>query len=167
MDVTIIPPEGVLQEERAFSLSMTVRTFKGRRDVDIHLFRHSWDQAEEQAYDWDTLIGPPLDVDTPVSPVETAGSRLVLLESFTRKERDMIVDFLTQQYQDRLTAIRSRPLTFPIPSGLTGLSQVRAGENIGLVDFSRIHSYTLPIPLRGLYDLNQHKPIIATTETNP
>lgn len=167
MDITIIPPDGELPVERAFSLSMTVRTFKGRRDVDIHLFRHAWDQAEEQAYDWDTLIGPPRDADTPVSPAEAAGSRLVLLESFTRKERDLIVDFLTQQYHDRLTAIRSCPLTFPIPAGLTGLSQVRAGENIGLVDFSRIRSYTLPIPLRGLYDLNQHKPIIATAETNP
>ncbi|MFO7597184.1 MAG: hypothetical protein R6W92_12690 [Desulfocurvibacter africanus] len=167
MDVTIIPPDSELPVERAFSLSMTVRTFKGRRDVDIHLFRHTWNPAEEQDYDWDALIGPPIATDSSVSPAEVAGSRLVLLESFTREERDLIVDFLTRQYQDRLTAILSRPLTFPIPAGLTGLSQVRAGENIGLVDFSRIRSYTLPIPLRGLYDLNQHKPIIATTETNP
>lgn len=167
MDVTIIPPDSELPVERALSLSMTVRTFKGRRDVDIHLFRHTWDPTEEQAYDWDALIGPPLATDAPVGSAETTGSRLVLLESFTREERDLIVDFLTQQYRDRLTAIRSRALTFPIPAGLTGLSQVRAGENIGLVDFSRIRSYTLPIPLRGLYDLNQHKPIIATTEINP
>ncbi len=164
MDVTLIPPDTELPVERAFSLSMTVRTFKGRRDVEIHLFRHAWDSAEEQAYDWDRLIGPPLSPDASNDP---AGSRLVLLESFTRAERDSIVAFLAKQYSDRLEAIFSRPLTFPIPAGLTGLSQVRAGKNIGLVDFSRIRSYTLPIPLRGLYDLNQHKPIIATAEINP
>lgn len=162
MDLTIIPPEGELPVERAYSLSMTVRTFKGRRDVDIHIFRHDWSPEEEQDYDWDALIGPPLAPDGSRDP---AGSRIVLLESFTREERDSIVDFLVRQYEDRLEAVLSCPLAFPIPAGLTGLSQVKAGENIGLVDFSRIRGYTLPIPIRGLYDLNQHKPMIAAEAT--
>lgn len=164
MKVTLLMPDTHLPVERAFSLSMTVRVFKGRRDVDIHLFRASWDPEEEQAHDWDALIGPPLAPDAPDDP---AGSRLVLLESFTRQERDSIAAFLAEQYKDRLEAIFSCPLSFPIPAGLVGLSQIRAGKGVGLVDFSRLRNYTLSIPLRGLYDLNQHKPIITVSETNP
>jgi len=169
MDVTLIPPEAELPVERAFSLSMKVRTFKGRRSVEIHLFRPSWERTEEQDHDWDTLIGPPLhahDTGERNSLPSADSSRLVLLESFTRQERDSIVAFLSAQYSDRLEAIFSCPLSFPIPAGLLGLSQVKAGKNIGLIDFSRLRSYDLPISLRGLFDLNQHKPIITATETH-
>lgn len=157
MQIAIANPEAPLPVERAYALSMTIKSFKGRRNVEVHLFRHSWDPAEEAGLDWARLIGPPLE---PGAPADPASSRRVVLESFTASERDRIVAFLTEQYATRLTSINSRPLEFPIPSGLPALSDMREGRAMGFVRFEKIPSYALTLPLRGFYDLDQHKPIV-------
>jgi hypothetical protein len=157
MQIAIVNSEAGPPTPRAFALSMTIRSFKGRRDVEVHLFRHAWDPAEEAGHDWDRLIGPPLEAGGPADP---ATSRRVVLESFTAEERDRIVAFLMEQYATRLSAINSRPLDFPIPAGLPALSDMREGRAMGFVHFERIPSYTLGLPLRGFYDLDQHRPIV-------
>ena len=156
----IIPSPGTARPvERCWALSMTVTAFKGRRDVDVHLFRHKWSRTEAETLLWSELIGPPL-VDSPLLSDDPDSSRRVLLESFTTEERDRIVAFLRTTYLGRLTRIASCPLSFPIPAGLVPLSDIRPGKTVGLVDFARIQRYTLDIPLRGLFDLAQHKPLM-------
>lgn len=157
MDINIITPDSPLPSDHVHSLSMTIRSFKGRKDVQVHLFRAAWDSADEAGQNWDTLIGEPVDP----SRTETAGSKSIVMESFTTDERDRIVNYLKEQYSTRLTAINSAPLTFPVPAGLMGLSQIEAGKDIGFIDFVKIPSYSLGIPMRGLYDLSQHSPIVA------
>ncbi|NDV19765.1 hypothetical protein GO013_10070 [Pseudodesulfovibrio sp. JC047] len=156
MDITVTPPTSPLPIDRAFCLSMVIKSFKGRRNVEVHLFRARWDDSANSQTDLDSLIGAPFD------PAHTdhKGSRTVILESFTDTERDLIINYLKEQYSTRLTAIRSMPLTFPVPLGLTGLSQAQVSKNIGFIEFERIPSYSLEIPLKGLYDLSQHPPIV-------
>jgi len=135
---------------------MTIKSFKGRRNVEVHLFRSTWKADDENDQDWNTIIGTPMDS----SKTDPSGSKRIVMESFTDDERDRIINYLKEQYSTRLTAIHSSPLTFPVPTGLTGLSQIEAGKGIGFIEFKKIPSYPLDIPLKGLYDLAQHLPIV-------
>lgn len=156
MDVTILPPDSLLPTDRAYTLSMVIRSFKGRREVEVHLFRPDWPESEANESHFDTLIGPPMDPEH----TDSEGSRRIILEAFTADERDQIINYLEEQYSTRLTAIRSTPLTFPVPAGLAGMTQIGPGKDIGFIEFERIPSYSLKIPLKGLYDLSQHPPIV-------
>ncbi|WP_319544146.1 hypothetical protein [uncultured Pseudodesulfovibrio sp.] len=156
MDITVTPSSAPLPINRAFCLSMVIKSFKGRRDVEVHLFRACWDDGEFSDSDLDRLIGAPINP----SSTDPAGSKAVIMESFTDSERDLIINYLKEQYSTRLTALRSSPLTFPVPAGLIGLSQIQAGKDVGFIEFEKIPSYSLKIPLKGLYDLSQHSPIV-------
>lgn len=158
MDIEIIAPTCSLPIERAYALSMTIKSFKGRRDVEVHLFRHQWDAEEEEAIDWDKLLAAQGMSEAP----EAAGSRKVVLEALTQEERDQVVGYLKEHYTDRLTAIFSTAIPFPVPVGLMALSDINEGKSCGFIHFERIPHYTLGVSLRGFYDLSQHRPIVET-----
>lgn len=162
MNIEIIPADKDLPIDRAHALSMTIKCFKGRRDVEVHLFRHAWDPEEEEAIDWDQLLAARGKSEAE----EAAGSRRVILEALTAEERDRIVDYLKEHYAGRLTAIASMPIPFPVPIGLMALSDMSEGKTIGFIHFERIPHFNLGIALRGFYDLGQHPPIVET-EGNP
>lgn len=163
MDVTLLAPDSPLPVDRGYAMAMIVNVFKGRREVAVHLFRGAWDPAEEADYPWDALIGPPLE-DQPGDAGNVAGSRRVLLESFTDAERRQVAAFLQSTYAGRVLAVHSCPLEFPIPAGLTALSDVPPGKTVGRIDFGRIKACTLPFAVCGLYDLAQHKPLVEAQE---
>lgn len=145
-----------LPVDRAYVLSMTIKSFKGRRDVQVHLFRTGYDMAEAQGYPWEHLLGEPLDA----QHTDAEGSRQLLLEAFTADERDQILAYLEKRYADRLTEISAQPMDFPIPLGLCPLSAFPEGETIGFIRFDRIPNYDLPFAFHGLYDLAQHSPVV-------
>ncbi|MBU1039937.1 MAG: hypothetical protein KKF77_02410 [Proteobacteria bacterium] len=162
MDIQIITAGKDLPIDRAYALSMTIKSFKGRRDVEVHLFRHAWDPEEEEAVEWDQLLA-----EKGMSEAEEAsGSRRVILEALTAEERDRIVDYLKEHYTGRLTGVCSMPIPFPVPVGLVALSDMSEGKTIGFIHFERIPHFNLGIALRGFYDLGQHPPIVET-EGNP
>lgn len=156
MELDIIEYDFPPEIDRGFSVSMIIKSFKGRRNVEVHLFRPEWDEAEEADYRWDQLLGDPVSPDVVADP---AGSRKVFMESFTPGERDAIIAFLKETYADKLVSIVSRPLSFPIPLGLVPLSSIPEGKDIGIIRFEKIPSYRLGIPMHGLYDLSQHEPM--------
>lgn len=149
MDITINAPASPPPCERAHSLTMVIRSFKGRRDVAVHLFRARWDQGEETDAAFAGLVESGTGPD----------SRRIILESFTADERDLIVNYLKEQYSTRLTAIGSNPLSFPVPAGLAGFTEVQPGKDGGFIEFEKIPSYPLRFPLRGYFDLSLHPPI--------
>lgn len=152
MDIDITTATATPPTPYANTLSMVIRSFKGRREVEVHLFRGSWDPAEEARQPWDALIAP--------APAPDDPSRAVVMEAFTDAERDELVNYLKAQYSTRLTAIHARPLTFPVPAGLVGLSRAQPDKDIGFIDFAKIPSYPLAIRLKGLYDLSRHPPLV-------
>ena len=158
MDIMLIPPDSPLPIDRAYALSMTIKSFKGRRDVEVHLFRHAWDPEEEEAVDWDRLLSAQGMSEAP----EAAGSRHVVLEALTLEERDRVVDYLKEHYASRLSAIVSAAIPFPVPVGLMALSDMGEGKTNGFIHFERIPHFDLGIALRGFYDLGQHPPIVET-----
>lgn len=156
MEITVIEPPAQPPVDRAFALSMVIKSFKGRRDVEVHLFRPDWDPVEEAAYDWDALLGAPLEG----GPASSEQTRKVLLEAFTAEERDRIIDYLKDQYATRLASIAAVPLDLPVPVGLPPLCSLSEGKDIGFIRFEKIPSYSLDIPMRGFYDLSRHRPLV-------
>lgn len=140
---------------RGHVASICIRAFKGRRDVLVHLFRPDW-AAKEESYPWPELVRQ--------EPANESGagrgdSRIVVLESFTREEMDLIVAYLSTRYADRLTRISVNSLEFPVPAGLLPLSSMPEGKDIGRIRFEIVPRYPLPFSVHGLYDLSQHKPM--------
>lgn len=162
MEVTVLKSKTPPPCERHCAVSMIIKSFKGRRDVEVHLFRPVGDAPQECGCDWSSLIGPLL----PDAPCPPGSSRRVVLESFTEQERDRIINYLKEQYATRLKALRSQPLEFPVPDGLPALSDTGESKSIGLIRFERIPSYSLGIPLHGLYDLAQHPPIVDIADAS-
>ncbi|HWR03337.1 MAG TPA: hypothetical protein VN419_04890 [Humidesulfovibrio sp.] len=158
MEINIIAPERPLPIDRAYAVSMTIKSFKGRRDVEVHLFRSAWDPEEEEAIDWDKLLAAQGMGEAP----EAAGSRRVILEALMPAERDAIIAYLKEHYANRLSAIFSAPIPFPVPIGLMALSDISEGKSIGFIHFERIPHFNLGFALRGFYDLSQHPPIVET-----
>jgi hypothetical protein len=152
MDIDIAIPQSPPPTPFAHTLSMVIKSFKGRRNVEVHLFRSVWDEASEASLPWKTLLEGEC-------PGPGEAGRRVVMEAFTEAERDRIVDYLKAQYSTRLAAIRSVPLRFPVPARLCGLSEAEPGKTIGFIEFQKIPSYPLDIPLKGFYDLNRHPPI--------
>ncbi|MEF3698401.1 hypothetical protein [Desulfolutivibrio sp.] len=161
MEIDIVPADNKLPVARAYSLSIVIKSFKGRKDVEVHLFRPTWDAAEEKLYDWNALMGDLLAPDLEVS---LESCRRVVLEAFTEEERDQLVTYLKDRYQDRLAAIRSCSLNFPIPLGLVALSELAEGKDSGFVNFDKVLNFPLPFAVRGFFDLSQHRPLLEGAE---
>jgi hypothetical protein len=162
MKVNIVSPEKTLPLDRAFVVNIVIRSFKGRRDVEVHLYRPVWDKSEEKEYKWDLLIAQ-----SPgrIRHDELNKSRHVVMELFTVAERDALVDYLRQRYSEKIVRINSTPMSFPVPEGLMPLSSLPENEDHGRIMFERIPNYTLPFPVHGFYDLSSHSPILTGEET--
>jgi len=164
MEICIVPPAEKPPVDRAYTVTMTIRNFKGRKDVEVHLFRPV-DQAiferENDAYPWHTLLDDPLNPNMDYDPLS---ARRVILEAFTAAERDQLVDYLKQRYADKLECIDSCSMDFPIPLGLTALSDLGEGKSVGFIHLDRTPNYPLGFPVRGYFDLSEHKPLIETKE---
>ncbi|WP_462323849.1 hypothetical protein [Desulfoplanes sp.] len=159
MQIDMIEPNQPLPVDRGYVLSMVIRSFKGRRDVEVHLYRSAWSDDEMDTYDWKNLLGGSIERKDG-GAIDPQGSKKVLLEAFTEKERDQVITYLSERYESRLTKITAAPLGFPIPQGLAPLSSFAQGKTIGTIQLDKIPNYPLPFPIRGLYDLSRHKPLV-------
>ncbi len=157
MLIEIVPAQEKLPVDRAWSMTVVIKSFKGRKDVEVHLFRPEWDTLEEDVYDWDTVLGDPIHPDM---DADMSSARRLVMESFTAEERDMLVAYFQQRYADKLEAVRSCPIDFPVPLGIAALSDLEEGKDIGFVHFDKIPHYSLPFPVRGFFDLSQHAPLV-------
>ncbi len=176
MELNVIPVEGTPPVARIHVISVTIRTFKGRRNVQAHLFRLA---AEAEAAEGlaalravPGLVGAPLEPGGPNTPgaddltgpeAETDALRTVL-EAFTEAERDAVVAYLSQRYADRLTCIIACPLQLPVPRGVVPFSALPEGKTMGVIRFDEVPRYPLPFAIRGFYDLAQHEPLVHEQE---
>ena len=162
MEVTIVPAEGTEACERAHAIIATIRTFKGRKNVDIHLFRHNINVEDGTPLPWDALIGDPVDPDQPGNPDDV---KKMVLEMFTEAERDQIVQYLKNKYGQRLASVTCASVEYPVPLGVTPLSTIPEGKTMGFIRFDDVDNYSLPFAFRGFYDLAEHEPLVQPRET--
>ena len=153
MDIRVQKTPESLPTSRAHVLRATIALSKGCRDVEVHLFRAHWPPQEKNGYDWDKLITPPSDAD---NHEDVRLSQTFLLEAFTETQRDQLLEYLQSHYQDRITAVDTHTLTFPLPAGIVPLSTVQPTADRGIIEFEKIPHYTLPFTVHGFYDLSRH-----------
>lgn len=156
MRVDILAPAQDPPVPRAYVLTMVIMSFKGRRDVEVHLFRPEVDPSDAAAWPWARLLGEPVEPGRD----DPEGSRRLLLEAFTADERHQVVEYLKERYADRVSAITGQALEFPIPLGLRPLSEIPEGKTVGFIRFEKVPNYPLPFPLHGFYDLARHRPLV-------
>lgn len=161
MHIDIVPALERLPVDRAWSLTIVIKSFKGRKDVEVHLFRPDWDTLEEEAYDWDGILGDPMHPDM---DADIASGRMLVMESFTPEERDMLVAYFKKHYEGKVSEIRSCPIDFPVPLGIPALCTLTEGKDVGFILFDKIPHYKLPFPTRGFFDLSQHAPIVEAEQ---
>ncbi len=147
-------PEVFSPAERGYTIKIIIESFRGYKDVEVHLFRPQWNKEEENNYEWNEILGDPIN---PTKPFDPLDSRKVLLETFTFEEKEKILDYLLNRYSEHLKSIKVDVLNFPIPLGLVPLSSIEPRDNIGIIEFEKIPNYTLPFPVHGLYILNKEK----------
>lgn len=156
MDIQIIPPRIAPPTPRAHVISLVIKSFKGRRNVEIHLFRPVGEDMGED-YDWNELIE---DHHHPEVERNYDATQRFILEAFTEAERDRVIAYLKERYQSKLDSITSCTIDFPVPLGITPLSDIAEGKTSGFIRFDEIPNYSLDFPLRGFYDLSQHEPLV-------
>ncbi|MFW5734595.1 MAG: hypothetical protein ACOCWR_05995 [Oceanidesulfovibrio sp.] len=162
MEINLNTTEKTPPVERVHFITITINSFKGRRDVEVHLFRPDFDEAEMASYDWDKLLG---DAIHPEMPADPELSKRVLMEAFTAEERDQVIEYIKDRYADRVSVVNSGPVDLPVPLGLPPLSDLPEGKTIGFIRFDQIPNYPLSFTLRGMYDLAQHEPLVTGDES--
>ena len=168
MQVQITPATGNEPIDRIYSMSVTIRSFKGRKNVQAHLFRYGIQNEELQKLDAASCIkAVPEDSSTNTFlSGSLEDTKHMVLESFTTAERDKVIEYLKKRYASRLDAIEAAPLTFPVPKGTMPLCSIPEGKSMGFIRFDNMPDYPLPFSFRGFYDLDQHEPIISGTSSS-
>ncbi|MDQ7031321.1 MAG: hypothetical protein Q9M37_01190 [Desulfonauticus sp.] len=144
-----------LPTPRAFLVNMTLYAFKGRKNLQIHLYRYNWCKEEENLYPWEDILAS---LEGDETSIENA--KMLVLESFTREERDLLIEYLKKRYSSRIKQIVSGPLSFPIPLGLLPLNKMPEDENLGRIYLDKAPNYPLDFQVRGFYDLNSASPLM-------
>ena len=149
--------------DRIYIIAATLNAFKGRRHVEVHIFRHGATDEELTALEGKKLVGPP---DPAVPPqvlqgaTEEAALRCVL-EAFTAEESQELVAYLEQRYAEHIEKITVCPMDLPVPLGVAPFSGIPEGKSTGFIRFDAVPDYPLPFVARGFYDLAVHEPLMA------
>lgn len=147
--------------ERIYIITATIKTFKGRRDVEIHLFKTNPDTSELKFLSNMKLV----DVDNNTNAVSnikeaTDDALRSVLEAFTAKEGNLLLEFLDDKYNDQISKVLVCPLEIPIPMGIIPLSAIPQGKTMGFIHFDETKNYSLPFAVWGFYDLDAHDPLV-------
>lgn len=160
MQKEIVSALGNEPTNRIYTMSIIIRSFKGRKHVQAHLFRSDIPEAELQ----DTNLLRCIDTDCEKHKLEPyltgtlEDTKQMVLESFTEEERDAIINYLEERYDTRLEGISVAPLSFPVPQGTMPLATIPEGKSMGFIRFDNMPGYPLKFKFRGFYDLDLHEP---------
>jgi hypothetical protein len=153
------PPDDLL--DRTYIITLTLHAFKGRRNVEAHLFRAEPDPAELVSLRNKGLVGKPYaEPNDNQLPHGTEDDALQsVLEAFTAEEGNLLLDYLKERYADQILRATVCPLKLPIPLGVVPLSALPEDTSKGFIRFDAMRDYPLPFAVRGFYDLDAHEPL--------
>lgn len=147
------------QLDRVYLIQATLKTFKGRRDVVVHLFRHDTDPTEMESLRDLDIVGKA-DVNTPEGATEENALRS-LLEAFTAEEGNALLEYLKQRYEEHVIRVTVCPVDLPVPMGMVPFSGIPEGKSMGFIRFDAAAAYNLPFGVHGFYDLDAHEPLVG------
>ncbi len=166
MEHVIIPAPPDAPIERIYIITLTMHTFKGRRNVEAHLFRADPDLSELENLRGRGLIGAPCAdaSDGPLPESAETDALQCVLEAFTAEEGNQVLAYLKERYADLILRVTVCPLELPVPLGVLPLSAVPEGKTMGFIRFDAVRDYPLPFRLRGFYDLDAAEPLVGEAE---
>jgi hypothetical protein len=161
MEHVIIPAPPDAPLDRIYIITLTMHTFKGRRNVEAHLFRADPDLAEVDNLRDKGLVGKPCaETDKDQLPRNAEEDALqVVLEAFTAEEGNLLLDYLKERYADLISRVTVCPLELPVPLGVVPLSAIPEGKTMGFIRLDVVRDYPLPFAVRAFYDLDAHEPL--------
>lgn len=145
--------------DRVYLIQATLKTFKGRRDVVVHLFRHDTDPAEMDTLRDLNIVGKA-DANTPEGATQE-NALCSLLEAFTAEEGNALLEYLQHRYEEHITRVLVCPVDLPVPLGIVPFSSIPEGKSMGFIRFDAAAAYTLPFGVHGFYDLDTHEPLVG------
>ena len=163
MRKSILPANGSEPTPRVYSMSVIIKSFKGRKNVQAHLFRYGISSDELKNMETEGCIETDRSKYSHLPHLNGSleDTKHMVLENFTAQERDHIIKYLEKRYASRLEAIEAGPVIFPIPQGTMPLCSIPEGKSMGFIKFESVPDYPLPFNFRGFYDLDQHEPLIS------
>ena len=162
MEHVIIAAPPFIQLERLYLIQATIKSFKGRRDVVVHLFRNDTDAKELDELRGMNLVGQP-DHETPEGATEENALRSVL-EAFTAEEDNALLAYLEERYASHVTRVLVCPMDIPVPLGMVPFSSIPEGKTMGFIRFDAVPDYSLSFGVHGFYDLEAHEPLVQEEE---
>ncbi len=162
MDFKIIASDPFLDLERVYVIQATLKSFKGRRDVIVYLFRTDTPDDELAKL-------RPLDLvdkansDTPEGAQADDALRSVL-EAFTAEEGNQVLEYLKERYEEQISEVVVSPMEIPVPLGMVPFSAIPEGKTMGFIRFEAVADYALPFVVHGFYDLDAHDSLLAQSE---
>jgi hypothetical protein len=163
MEHVIIPAPPDAQPDRVYIITLTMHTFKGRRNVEAHLFRLCSDPAELASLRDKGLTGKPCAEEGMPHGTEDDALQTVL-EAFTAEEGNVLLDYLNERYAEQILRVTVCPLELPVPLGVVPLSAIPEGKSMGFIRFDAVRDYPLPFAVRAFYDLDAHEPLVSEGE---
>lgn len=148
--------------ERIYIITGTLKTFKGRRNVEVHLFRSNPDVDELESLRAMNVVGSLKD-DSPQgsdNPQATEDALRTVLEAFTAEEGNQVLEYLDKRYADQFSKVVVCPLEIPVPLGVVPLSSIPEGKTMGFIRMEAVRDYPLPFAVQAFYDLDLHEPLV-------
>lgn len=140
--------------ERIYIAAATLKELRGRKNVEVQLFRPGATAEEMAALRDQGLVGDP----PPEMPKELlAGATMenalaCLLEAFTAAETEQLAAYLQERYADQVERLVICPMTLPVPLGVGPLAQIPESDSSGFLNFDLAPDYPLPFRFRGFYE---------------
>lgn len=163
MEITFVPAPSDAPLDRMYIIAATLNTFKGRKHVDVQIFRAEADEAElERLHKLDIVSAPDPSVPPQVLQGATRDAALrYVLEAFTEEESRSLTAYLENRYSGHIERLLVCPLDLPVPLGVGPLAGIGEGKTTGIIRFEAVPDYPLPFVVHGFYDLAAHDPLSA------
>ncbi len=159
MEYKIIAASPFVELERVYLIQATLKSFKGRKDVIVYLFRTDTPQEElQELRDMDLVAKAESDTPQGATPEDAL---LSILEAFTADEGNLVLDYLKERYEEQITEVVVSPVEIPVPLGMVPFSAIPEGKTMGFIRFDAVADYNLPFVIHGFYDLDAHDALLA------
>ncbi len=159
MEYRIIAASPFMELDRAYLIQIMLKSFKGRRDVIVYLFRTDTNDKELEELRALGIVDEAKS-DTPEgASVEDA--LLSVLEAFTPEEGNILLEYLDKRYGEHIKEVVASPIEIPIPLGVVPFSAIPEGKTMGFIRFDKVPEYDLPFNVHGFYDLEAHDALMA------
>lgn len=141
---------------RRYIAVATLNNFRGKKNVEAHIFRTGATDEEMESIRGRELVSPP-DPSVPAEVLKGATEDMALaclLEAFTREEALKLASYLENRYKTQISRLEICPMTLPAPFGIGPLSMIPEGETSGFINFDKASDFNLGFSFKAYYELS-------------